>query len=180
MDKLVCIYCLTHIISTFIGQGAGGTSLDNIGLNRNQVESLISYSQFDKEIDIGFEMFVKNKSKEHNDVDNDNGPSKRLKLDNMKITPNPAIDQNILQRNNDATTNLQNLLSSNLSSQSQPQSQPFINSPSTTISNMVPSDNNSNSNISNHMICNNTEESNDLKLSCFANSLKVCVVLLLR
>ena len=27
-------------------------------------------------------MFVKNKSKEHNDVDNDNGPSKRLKLDN--------------------------------------------------------------------------------------------------
>lgn len=122
-------------------------------------------------------MFVKNKSKEHNDVDNDNGPSKRLKLDNMRVIPNSANDQNILQRNNDATTNLQNLLSSNLSSQSQPQSQPFINSPSTTISNMVSSDTNSNHNISSHMICNNPGESDDLKLSCFANSLKVCMVL---
>ena len=122
-------------------------------------------------------MFVKNKSKEHNDVDNDNGPSKRLKLDNMKITPNSASDQNILQRNTDATSNLQNLLSSNLSSQSQPQSQPFINSPSTTISNMVSSDTNSNHNISSHMICNNPGESDDLILSCFANSLKVCMVL---
>ena len=124
-------------------------------------------------------MFVKNKSKEHNDVDNDNGPSKRLKLDNMRVIPNSANDQNILQRNNDATTNLQNLLSSNLSSHSQPQSQPFINSPSTTISNMVSSDTNSNHNIGNNMICNNTGESDDLKLSRFANSLKVCMVFLL-
>ncbi|EOR00752.1 hypothetical protein E3P77_00879 [Wallemia ichthyophaga] len=65
---------LVHSLSSFVGTGAG-SSLHGLGLTPAQMDNLLSYSRVEPEVDVGFEMFMQNRSRrggrgDENDIGN--------------------------------------------------------------------------------------------------------------
>ncbi|EIM21832.1 hypothetical protein WALSEDRAFT_60263 [Wallemia mellicola CBS 633.66] len=115
---------LVQSLSTFIGKGAG-SSLSGLGLSQSQIDNLNSYSQVDQEVDLGFEMYMQNRTKENEASIGSKRP--RYSLSNHSQSsaspsnhPHPGL--NIPNGNNELAFNLQNLLNENLSSSTKPPS----------------------------------------------------------